>query len=88
MWPDWVSNPGPLALESDALPAAPRGPAKIKMVKSKTFIEYTTDSVDDGEQWEVNNFTFQQRQYSLIYSKTRDTILQGGSLAHLNQTQT
>ena len=21
MWPDWVSNPGPLALESDVIPA-------------------------------------------------------------------
>ena len=27
MWPDWVSNLGPLALESDALPTALRGPA-------------------------------------------------------------
>ena len=27
MWPDWVSNPGPLSLESDALPTALRGPA-------------------------------------------------------------
>ena len=27
MWPDWVSNPGPLPLESDALPTALRGPA-------------------------------------------------------------
>ena len=27
MWPDWVSNPGPLALESGALPTALRGPA-------------------------------------------------------------
>ena len=27
MWPDRVSNPGPLALEADALPTAPRGPA-------------------------------------------------------------
>ena len=27
MWPDRVSNPGPLALESDALPTALRGPA-------------------------------------------------------------
>ena len=26
MWPDRVSNPGPLALQSDALPTAPRGP--------------------------------------------------------------
>ena len=25
MWPDRVSNPGPLAPESDALPTAPRG---------------------------------------------------------------
>ena len=25
MWPDRVSNPGPLALESDALPTALRG---------------------------------------------------------------
>ena len=27
MWPDWVSNPGPLPFESDALPTALRGPA-------------------------------------------------------------
>ena len=27
MWPDRVSNPGPLALESDALPTTLRGPA-------------------------------------------------------------
>ena len=26
MWPDLVSNPGPLPLESDALPTALRGP--------------------------------------------------------------
>ena len=25
MWPDWVLNPGPLPLESDALPTALRG---------------------------------------------------------------
>ena len=27
MWPDWVSNPGPLPLESDAVRTALRGPA-------------------------------------------------------------
>ena len=27
MWPDRVSNPGPLAHESDALPTVVRGPA-------------------------------------------------------------
>ena len=30
MWPDWISNPGPLALESDALPIALRGPANVR----------------------------------------------------------
>ena len=29
MWPDWVSNPGPLTYESGALPTALRGPAGI-----------------------------------------------------------
>ena len=29
IWPDVVSNPGPLALESDALPTALRGPASF-----------------------------------------------------------
>ena len=28
MWPDWVSNPGPLTKESGALPIALCGPAK------------------------------------------------------------
>ena len=32
MWPDLVSNPDPLALESDALPTALRGPALVKKV--------------------------------------------------------
>ena len=27
MWPDWVLIPGPLLLESDALPTTLRGPA-------------------------------------------------------------
>ena len=29
MWPDWVSNLGPLALESDALPTALRARLNI-----------------------------------------------------------
>ena len=32
MWPDRVSNPRPLALESDALPIALRGPATTRSV--------------------------------------------------------
>ena len=33
MWPDRVSNPGPLAYESGALPTALRGPAQQGVVK-------------------------------------------------------
>ena len=29
MWPDRVSNPGPLTYESGALPTALRGPAQV-----------------------------------------------------------
>ena len=31
MLPDWVSNPGPLTYESDALPIALRGPAWVEL---------------------------------------------------------
>ena len=34
MLPDWVSNPGPLTYESDALPIALRGPALQNRFKS------------------------------------------------------
>ena len=34
MWPDRESNPGPLALESDAFPTALRGPAKSLFKKT------------------------------------------------------
>ena len=44
MWPDRVSNPGPLALESDALPTALLGPADfgaqvntVTQVSTRTF---------------------------------------------------
>ena len=32
MWPDRVSNPGPLTYESGALPTALRGPAVCKAI--------------------------------------------------------
>ena len=38
MWPDRVSNPGPLTYESGALPIALRGPAIIT-VQSKPGLE-------------------------------------------------
>ena len=39
MWPDLVSNPGPLTLSSDALPTAPRGPARSLIRAALSFSE-------------------------------------------------
>ena len=36
MWPDRVSNPGPLTYESGALPTALRGPAADKIPSKST----------------------------------------------------
>ena len=41
-WPDWVPNPGPLALELDVLPNVPRRPAifaKSILVNSANAIQ-------------------------------------------------
>ena len=40
MWPDWVSNPGPLTYESGALPTMLRGPALL-LVKCNTLRSFT-----------------------------------------------
>ena len=37
MWPDRVSNPGPLTYESGALPIAPRSPATFMLKKIKNL---------------------------------------------------
>ena len=37
MWPDRVSNPGPLTYESGALPTALRGPDKSSSQQNKVF---------------------------------------------------
>ena len=39
MWPDRVSNPGPLTYESGALLIALRGPAFIKVVMEADILE-------------------------------------------------
>ena len=40
MWPDQVSNPGPLALESDALPTALHGLASFMNYETIVIICY------------------------------------------------
>ena len=43
MWPDRVSNPGPLTYESGALPIALRGPAELMARTSlKTVVIHHT----------------------------------------------
>ena len=43
MWPDRVSNPGPLTYESDALPTALRGPAKLQRTGTVKILCIGTD---------------------------------------------
>ena len=43
MWPDRVSNPGPLTYESGALPTALRGPATFKV--NQLFIVFVLNVV-------------------------------------------
>ena len=44
MWPDWVSNPGILPLESNALLTALRGPAVCLCVRERERGAYTVMS--------------------------------------------
>ena len=43
MWPDWVSNPGPLTYESDALPTALHGPAHNLEPKIARLVDVEKD---------------------------------------------
>ena len=47
MWPDWVLSPGPLALESDALPTALRGPATTR--EASSFLQELNVTKKDGK---------------------------------------
>ena len=71
MLPDWVSNPGLLTYESDALPIALRRPAlgkhKVKQnnISQSTGYNYhktgsyiTLNNYRKPEQWHVSVFTF------------------------------
>ena len=58
MWPDWVSNPGPLTYESGTLPIALRGPAtkkkkkgnKLKLVPLKKNISIPLNSLSTRDE--------------------------------------
>ena len=41
MWPDRVSNPGPLTYESGALPIALRGPAIVSGIQCSCTYEHS-----------------------------------------------
>ena len=47
MWPDRVSNPGPLAYESGALPTALRGPAVTSPVNCMQNVKLTPSDVQE-----------------------------------------
>ena len=73
MWPDRVSNPGPLALESDALPTALRGPAVCVCV---------CVCVSEGVMSPVGNSTLQK--IIAIFSGGKNYYMYGGKLPYLS----
>ena len=48
MWPDRVSNPGPLTYESGALPPALRGPAVTSPVNCMQNVKLTPSDVQES----------------------------------------
>ena len=66
MWPDWVSNPGPLTYESGALPTALRGPANFQSKNSSNCPFLHTQNTQISKR--IVHF-------SLKISKTRHTSL-------------
>ena len=46
MWPDRVSNPGPLTYESGALPTALRGPARANSVDTDEVAQFEPPLLD------------------------------------------
>ena len=65
MWPDRVSNPGPLTYESGALPIALRGPA-LSMSKYQTFVFHV---------WEIKKNSVQYYKFMLLYQQNHHTVL-------------
>ena len=80
MWPDRVSNPGPLTYESGALPIALRGPTIFKELKrngpdcSKLTMSLVNVSLH------VQKLTSQICQYFLL--KKCEKLLQCKSFSH------
>ena len=57
MWPDRVSNPGPLTYESGVLPTALRGPAGANVAQTLYQQQHPDDETFRNQ--EVNQVTFQ-----------------------------
>ena len=57
MWPDRVSNPGPLALESDALPTALRGLAAHRLMMLYICTKFRENILDDIKVIERTRFS-------------------------------
>ena len=66
MWPDRVSNPGPLALESDALPTALRGPARVKReMRIRKMRSFVINYLCNDSRHMIRDICFVYTQYDL-----------------------
>ena len=64
MWPDRVSNPGPLTYESDALPTALRGPPIFGMWELAVYSEKSVTSF-----WRTENKATSLFCWHLVFTK-------------------
>ena len=78
MWPDPVSNPGPLVLESDALPTALRGPADLRL--SSVVVAGLRSAVGRAPESQVRGPVFDTR-FGHILSFLLPLIQGGGQLS-------
>ena len=69
MWPDLVLNPGPLALESDALPTAPRGPAKEG--SKNEYDMHVVASLESVNHTPIRHYEASKYQDQLVYQRNK-----------------
>ena len=72
MWPDWVSNPGPLTYETGALPTALRSPASYQSVISEYLLPLIPCTGAVSQYFTLTKVIYKQKK--LDYFQTGFTV--------------
>ena len=80
MWPDWVSNPGPLTYKTGALPTALRSPASYQSVISENLLPLISCTAAVSRYFKLTKVIYKQKKLSyfqtvFIVSKVQPCIL-------------